>query len=350
MRTFVRKLDPSDPDPEILRKAGRILEGGGLVAFPTETVYGLGANALDPEAAAKIYTAKGRPSDNPLIVHIADPGSLSRIAKKVPDTAYALIRKYWPGPLTLIFEKTEAVPDRTSGGLSTVAVRMPDHPVALALIREAGGYVAAPSANASGRPSPTDGGHVLEDLNGKIDLILDAGPVSIGIESTIVDFTEEIPTVLRPGYITLPMLEEAIGLVRLDPGILTPDETVRPKAPGMRYRHYAPKADLILLEGTQEAVTAAIRKEIGSAKAEGKRTGVLCTKEHRSLYGADVVRSLGERENEDELTAHLYECLRSFDRDGVDVIYSEWFETPRLGMAILNRLKKAAGYRILKAD
>ena len=233
------KLVKIENNPQVFREAGDILKAGGLVAFPTETVYGLGGNALDASAAKKIYAAKGRPSDNPLIVHVADTKSLYELASFVPDNAKKLADRFWPGPLTMILPKKESVPDGTTGGLKTVAVRMPDHPAALELIRTSGVYIAAPSANTSGRPSPTCAEHVMEDLDGKIEMILDGGTVGIGIESTIVDLTGDIPVILRPGYITKQMLEEVIGEVTVDPAVLSrhPDPGLKPKAPGMKYKH-----------------------------------------------------------------------------------------------------------------
>ena len=231
----------SGVDREGMDQAGEIIKKGGLVAFPTETVYGLGANALDADASAKIYAAKGRPSDNPLIVHIADFSALDFIVKEIPESARKLAEAFWPGPLTMIFRKKETVPYGTTGGLETVAVRMPDHPVALALIRAGGGYIAAPSANTSGRPSPTKASHVADDMNGKIDVIIDGGDVGIGLESTIVDLTVPQPMILRPGYITKEMLEDVLTCVEEDCTMMRDDSGQAPKAPGMKYRHYAPK-------------------------------------------------------------------------------------------------------------
>ena len=252
MKTIVKKIADNfgNQNQEIIT-AGKIIKEGGLVAFPTETVYGLGADALNPTASRKIYAAKGRPSDNPLIIHIADIKDLENIALHIPVNARQLAEKFWPGPLTMIFEKQEIVPKETTGGLDTVAVRMPAHPVALGLIRAAGGYIAAPSANTSGKPSPTLAEHVAQDLNGRIPMILDGGAVQIGIESTIVDFSGEIPMILRPGYITLDMIQKVIGEIQMDPGLGMEDPSAPPKAPGMKYKHYAPKAELIDRKSTR---------------------------------------------------------------------------------------------------
>ena len=324
-----------------LEMASKIWKDGGLVAFPTETVYGLGANGLDEQAAVKIYAAKGRPSDNPLIVHIAEYEDLKKVAVNIPAETDMLAAHFWPGPLTMIFEKSSAVPYETTGGLESVAVRMPSHPVAMALIKEGGGYVAAPSANTSGRPSPTQAPHVREDLEGKIDMIIDGGSVGIGLESTIVDFTEAEPVILRPGYINQEMIEKVIGKVKMDKGLLITDEKVRPKAPGMKYRHYAPKADLKIVEGPMEKVIAYINEKA----SEKKRPGIICTEETRSRYLYGDVKCIGSRTDENAIASHLFAILREFDEDGVDAIYSESFESPGLGQAIMNRLLKAAGHQ-----
>lgn len=344
--TKIYQIDKNKIDKEKMHEAGQLLMAGELVAFPTETVYGLGGNALDASASRKIYAAKGRPSDNPLIVHIADWDSLARITANIPEKAKKLADVYWPGPLTMIFSKSDAVPLETTGGLDSVAVRMPNHPVALELIRQGGGYVAAPSANTSGRPSPTEAKHVAEDLDGKIAMILDGGNVGIGLESTIVDFTEEIATILRPGAINLDMLSEVLGEVRMDPGLQQENEHVRPKAPGMRYRHYAPKAQLTIVEGDTEAVIEKINALTEEA-ADGKKVGIISTDETYHRYKNGIIKSIGSRQEEESIAQHLYGILRDFDEEDVDYIYSESFETPKLGMAIMNRLLKAAGHKII---
>ena len=347
MKTKIILIDPDHIDEQAIGEAGEIIKRGGLVAFPTETVYGLGGDALNPEASKKIYASKGRPSDNPLIVHIADPDHLFPIAEEVPEKAKLLASKWWPGPLTMIFRKTKLVPYETSGGLDTVAVRFPNHPVALALIRASGGYIAAPSANTSGRPSPTTARHVAEDLDGRIDMILDGGEVRIGLESTIVDFTEEVPVILRPGYINQKMLEEILGEVRMDPGLQSENEHIRPKAPGMRYRHYAPKAELTIVEGKRDDVVRKINELTASAISENKKVGVIATEETASLYPMGDIRNIGSRADDKEIARNLYSVLRDFDEDQADVIFSESFETPRMGQAIMNRLLKAAGHKVI---
>ena len=335
-------------DQKVIEEAGSILKRGGLVAFPTETVYGLGGNALDEQAAEKIYAAKGRPSDNPLIVHIAEFGALEQIAAEIPKEAKKLADAFWPGPLTMIFRKTDKVPKGTTGGLDTVAVRMPDHPVALALIRAAGGYVAAPSANLSGRPSPTCAAHVQEDLDGRIEMILDGGDVGIGLESTIVDLSEGTPMILRPGYINQQMLENVIGKTEIDRAILSDDSGIKPKAPGMKYRHYAPKASLTIIEGAQDKVIRRINELLEEGEKKGERIGVIASAESAACYQGGVVRTIGSRSDELSTSRHLFGILRDFDTLAVDRIYSESFETPQMGQAIMNRLMKAAGHQVLE--
>ena len=349
METEYIKLDSASPDSEVIGRAGDILKRGGLVAFPTETVYGLGGDALNTEAARKIYEAKGRPSNNPLIVHIADMEHLEAIAAEIPEKARKLAAVWWPGPLTMIFNKKDIVPDATSGGLPTVAVRMPNHPIALELIRAAGGYIAAPSANTSGRPSPTIAEHVREDLDGKIDMILDGGEVRIGLESTIVDFTDEIPMLLRPGYINMEKLEEILGEVLIDPAILDENASrnIRPKAPGMMYRHYAPKAQLTIVEGGEKEVVDRILELAAQSSREGKSVGIIAADETAEFYKDYDVKNIGSRETDKEIARRLFRVLREFDDEGTDVILSESFETPRMGQAIMNRLLKAAGHRVI---
>ena len=336
--------------PEGIARAGEILKSGGLVAFPTETVYGLGANALDEAAAAQIYAAKGRPSDNPLIVHIADIEALEGIVEKVPEDARRLAEAFWPGPLTMIFRKNPRVPYGTTGGLDTVAVRMPSDPIARALIRLAGVPVAAPSANRSGRPSPTTADHVWQDMAGRIEMIIDGGPVGIGVESTIVDVSEAKPVILRPGVITKAMMEMVIGPLDVDQAVISPDSGIKPKAPGMKYRHYAPKAELTVVEGETEAVITAVNRLTEEAEAERKKVGIIATDETIGRYEKGLVRSLGVRSHEDEISMHLFEVLRSFDETDVDCIYSESFEDAAIGQAIMNRLLKAAGHRVIKVQ
>lgn len=336
--------------PAIIR-AGEIIKKGGLVAFPTETVYGLGANALQPDAAKKIYQAKGRPSDNPLIIHISEKADLDDLVLDISAEAEQLMNAFWPGPMTLIFTKKEAVPYETTGGLDTVAVRMPDHPIARALIKSAGVPIAAPSANTSGRPSPTTAEHVCEDLKGKVDMILDGGMVGIGIESTIIDMSGTVPVLLRPGAVTVRMITEIISNLQIDHGILEPMKAgEHPKAPGMKYKHYAPKAELTLVEGEPDQVVAAIKRLAVDKQKSGFRVGIICTEETKARYREGEIRSIGFRSRPETIAAHLFYVLREFDHLNVDYIYSESFADDELGFAIMNRLMKAAGYHVIQAE
>ena len=375
--------DAAHPKEEELREAAQILQQGGLVAFPTETVYGLGGNALDETAAKRIYAAKGRPSDNPLIAHISSMEELLPLVSRIPEAGRRLAERFWPGPLTMIFPKSEQVPFSTTGGLDTVAVRMPSDPVAMKLIRMAGVPVAAPSANTSGRPSPTTADHVWEDLNGKIEMIVDGGAVGIGVESTIVDVTGPVPVILRPGFITLEMLQEMFDQVKIDPAILGPmADGVRPKAPGMKYKHYAPLGQLTLVELKEETKKAlhtpgssqwqeveeaaqkrgsslehadlesiymALQTDKLAAEKEkqGAKTGVICTEETEKFYETKLKGRIGQRAQADTVAHNLYRVLRDFDDLQVEYIYSESFAGDHLGQAIMNRLNKAAGYHII---
>ena len=350
IKTILATVDAQMPQKQIIEQAGQILKQGGLVAFPTETVYGLGANGLDADACKKIYQAKGRPSDNPLILHIAKKQSLYEIVKQVPQKAEKLIDAFWPGPLTMIFQKKDCVPYEITGGFDTVAVRFPAHAVAQNVIEAAGVPIAAPSANVSGKPSPTRASHVLFDLDGKIDMILDGGSTQVGLESTIIDVSVQIPVLLRPGAVTKEMIEEVIGKIEIDPAILSQsDENCLPKAPGMKYTHYAPKANVILVQGQD---LAAVQKRIKELVKEdlrlGKEVGILATDQTKSAYGDGIVLSLGNRENPQEMGANLFKHLRKFDFLGIEVVYSETVAETGEGMAIMNRLKKAAGYQIIQ--
>lgn len=346
MKTRIIQVDEKNIDKEVIREAGGIIRSGGLVAFPTETVYGLGGDALNPASSRKIYEAKGRPSDNPLIVHIARWEALAAIVKRVPEEAVKLARDYWPGPLTMILEKSDLVPKETTGGLDTVAVRMPSHKTALDFIEAAGGYVAAPSANRSGRPSPTVARYVIQDLNGRIEMILDGGDVELGLESTIVDLTAQMPTILRPGYVTRQMLEQTLGGVEEDVTILRADSGQAPKAPGMKYRHYAPKGELTIITGPERKVVDYINIQLDQWRAGNKKTGVIAADATMGAYRADVCKNAGSRLDESAMARQLYRILREFDDEGVEIIYSESFEGSGVGQAVMNRLLKAAGHRV----
>lgn len=350
METVVKKLDRRNLKKEDFTEAVRILRSGGLVAFPTETVYGLGGNALDKSAAAKIYAAKGRPSDNPLIVHIAEKQALSELAKDVPVVVWELADRFWPGPLTMILKKSAVVPDGTTGGLPTVAVRMPSDAIARMLIQESGLYIAAPSANASGRPSTTRAEHVYEDLAGRIELILDGGDAKIGLESTILDLSGEKPMILRPGFLSREDLLPVLPEVEYDPAVLakTAQKDIVAKAPGMKYRHYAPRGSLVIYEGGPEAVIAAINRAVKEKEREGRSCAVLTTEESRARYTCQNVKSVGLREREETIAARLFDVLRSFDEENVEYIFSESFAAGHMGAAIMNRLLKAAGYQVMK--
>lgn len=346
METRVVRMTEEQIDMELIREAGKIIRDGGLVAFPTETVYGLGGDALNPLSSRKIYAAKGRPSDNPLIVHIADQQALSSIVGEIPGNAWKLAERFWPGPLTMILHKSDRVPRETTGGLDTVAVRMPANRIAQEMIRAAGGYVAAPSANRSGRPSPTVARYVAEDLAGRVEMIIDGGDVEIGLESTIVDLTSDRPMVLRPGYITRQDLENVLSEVEEDRTLMEADAGQAPKAPGMKYRHYAPKGEMTVVKGVEEQVVSYINERCRECRDAGRRTGVIATDETLSGYCADVCRSVGCRHDEEAIARELYRILREFDDEAVEVIYAEAFDDYGIGRAIMNRLLKAAGHRV----
>lgn len=347
MKTKTEKIENIQHNKDIISEAGSILKKGGLVAFPTETVYGLGADALNEKAAEKIYAAKGRPSDNPLIIHITHMEALKKIVKNIPKEAYAVASRYWPGPLTMIFDKSDIVPYGTTGGLDTVAVRMPDHEIARAVIDAGGGYIAAPSANTSGRPSPTKAEHVMEDMEGKIDMIVDGGPVDIGVESTILDLTVTPPMILRPGAVTREMLEEILGTVAEDRAMLGDDKEKAPKAPGMKYRHYAPKAELTVVEGAVDRAAEKISRLAAEKMKEGYRVGIIGTEETVGNYRHGIVKCVGTRQDEATVASHLYEILREFDGEDVEYIFSESFSGDGIGDAVMNRLLKAAGHHII---
>ncbi len=347
MTTEYVVLNEETPDPAVIERAGQIIKNGGLVAFPTETVYGLGGDALNPASSKKIYAAKGRPSDNPLIVHVCRFEDIGPIVREIPPQAVRLAEAFWPGPLTMIFHKNDRVPAETTGGLDTVAIRFPSNMIAQALIKASGGYIAAPSANRSGRPSPTLARYCMEDLDGRVEMVIDGGQVGIGLESTIIDLTEEEPVILRPGFITQKKLAQVLGNVDVDRTIITPDSGIAPKAPGMKYRHYAPKGELVILEGSRGNVVAEINKAAAKDRENGIRSGVICTDETRDMYSADCVKSAGARGDEESIARELFRILREFDDENVGHIYSESFREGDLGQAIMNRLMKAAGHKVI---
>lgn len=350
MDTKIITIDRKNPDKALLQEAGQLLKEGALVVFPTETVYGLGGDGMKATAAARIYEAKGRPSDNPLILHIADISALDVLAVEVPELAYKMADKFWPGPLTMILKKSAAVPYATTGGLDTVAIRMPSDEIAREIIRASGTYIAAPSANLSGRPSPTKAEHVIEDLSGRVEMIVDGGNSDIGLESSIIDLSGEVPLILRPGYITKEDFEQIVSEVEYDSAVLAtkPQESVVAKAPGMKYRHYAPKGQITIVEGESCSVIEKINSMVAEQQAKGVRVAVLCAEETKEKYHCEHVFSLGSLKSDKEISAHLFAALRSFDTEQMEVIYSESFENTRLAGAIMNRLRKAAGYQTIQ--
>lgn len=326
-------------DPEEIKRAAEIIKAGGTVAFPTETVYGLGANALDGEAVAKIFYAKGRPADNPLIVHISSRRMLNIVAKDIPVLAFKLMGAFWPGALTIILKRNEGVPDITTGGLDTVAVRMPDHDIALSLIREAGVPIAAPSANISGMPSPTKAEHVIKDMEGMIDAVIAGDECRLGVESTVIDLTVTPPALLRPGGLNI---EEIIGIIG-EVNMLK--ESV--KSPGMRYTHYSPKTKLILVEGERRSVLGKINRLIHEYRKQGLKTGVIVSRESAPDIECDAKYILGSIDDMKKVASRLFSGLRFLDEAGVDVGIAEGvFPEKREGIAIMNRLRKAAWERI----
>jgi len=347
MNSKVILLDEDKIDEAEIVLAGKVIRKGGLVAFPTETVYGLGANALDSNAVRRIFEAKGRPQDNPLIIHISD-FNIKPYAKDIPEIAVKLMEKFWPGPLTLIFNKTKMVPEVTSGGLSTIGIRMPSNVIARELIKASKVPIAAPSANISGRPSPTEVSRCIEDLNGKVDIILGGGSCEVGLESTIVDCTVNPPCILRPGGITLEMLKKIEPLIYMDPAIMKkPKADLKPKAPGMKYRHYAPNASMKIIQGDIEKTIAKINEIVQNNIGEKIRIGILATDETKDKYEQGIVISLGSRNNVSSIGKNLFEALRSLDDQNVNLILAEAFEEDEIGTAIMNRMRKSAGFDII---
>ena len=349
----------SEEDLCKLDEAAGIMKHGGLVAFPTETVYGLGGDAMQKEAAKRIYAAKGRPSDNPLIVHICRLSQLDDLVSYISPAARKLAEKYWPGPLTMVFPKAQGVPDETTGGLDTVAVRFPVHPAAMELIARSGTVIAAPSANISGRPSTTAAAHCIEDLTGRVDAIVDGGDCEIGLESTILDVSTEVPQLLRPGAVTTEMIEETLGLkLTEDAAIKGPlADGVRPKAPGMKYRHYAPKAQMLLVEsGDDEALADKLAELVFEHLDKKERAALLCSEEclaavrarHPEITGRAVVKSTGSRSNEAGMAHLLFELLREMDTEQVEFIAAEGYSEEQIGKALMNRMKKAAAWQIIR--
>ena len=350
MKTLLLKVNSENPDPAKIQVAAEIIQRGGLVAFPTETVYGLGADALNPVAVVALFEAKKRPLDNPPIVHVADPAEVYELVAEMPRKAQLLMAKFWPGPLTLIFKHSDIVPKETVTGLNTVAIRMPKHKVALELIKQSRCPIAAPSANLAGKPSPTTAQHVYEDLNGRIDAIIDGGATNIGVESTVVDVSVDPPMLLRPGGTPFEALKKVLGDLTLHPFVNAEQELSLKeiRSPGMRHKHYAPKAEVILVEGKVPAVIAKVKELAESYKLKEAKVGILATDETQTSYQADIVKSLGSRSNLATVAKNLFRLLREVDSENVDVIIAEGVSSEGLGLAVMNRLRKASAYRIIK--
>lgn len=348
METKVAIIKDINTDIRFIEEAGKVIRNGGTVAFPTETVYGLGANALDDEAVRKIFIAKGRPQDNPLIIHVSTK-EISELVKDVPEVAQKIIDKFWPGPLTVILEKKDIIPNVTSANLNTIGIRMPNSEIALKLIELAERPIAAPSANISGRPSPTEVERCVEDLNGRVDYIIGGESSDIGVESTIVDCTVNPPLVLRPGGITLEMLKEINPEIELDKALKSkPNDDFKPKAPGMKYKHYAPNAHLKIIKGKNEKTIEIINEIVDNYIEKGNDVAILTTNENLNKFNNGKVISLGSENDLKEIAKNLFEALRKCDDLGVQYILCQGFEENGVGLAIMNRLNKAAGYDILE--
>ncbi|GAA0177751.1 L-threonylcarbamoyladenylate synthase [Clostridium sediminicola] len=348
METKIVKIDESKIDNEVIIEAGSVFRKGGLVVFPTETVYGLGANALDEDAVKKIFIAKGRPQDNPLIIHVAST-NVESLVDDIPIIAKKMMKELWPGPLTIILKKSQKVPYTTSAGLETVGIRMPSNTIARKLIEEANVPIAAPSANLSGKPSPTTLESCVEDLNGRVNFIIGGDISEVGLESTIVDCTVDPPCILRPGAITLERLQKIDSRVYIDPALINkPKENIKPKAPGMKYRHYAPKAPLKIVKGELEETVSYINECTSLNVQRGMRVGIIACEETKYEYTSGIIKSLGKRANLNEISQNLFSVLRSFNNENVDLIFAESYEEEGIGIAIMNRLKKAAGYDIIE--
>lgn len=340
-------VDRENPDKKKIRIAAAVIKRGGLVAFPTETVYGLGANTFDTEAVARIFQAKNRPYDNPTIVHISETSDVYKLAREVPDVVEELARKFWPGPLTLLLKKADHVPRPRSPG--EITLRMPNNKVALALISESNVPISAPSANISGGVSPTTAQHVYNDLAGRIEIILDGGPCEIGVESTVLDLTSPVPMILRPGGITLEDLKAVLGEVGVHPVAKAETKVeVEARAPGMKYKHYAPKAEVILVEGNMQNMAKKISELANTKTKNGLKVGIMATAETAHFYTHRNIRIVGSREDLTTIARNLFEVLRAFDEDGVNIIIAEGVVTKEIGLAIMNRLRKSAGFNIVR--
>lgn len=346
MNTKVIKIDNTNIDDILIQEAASLIKAGKLVAFPTETVYGLGANGLDENAVINIFNAKGRPQDNPLILHISNMDQLDTLVREIPEVAYECMRRFWPGPLTILFNKSDLVPNIITAGLSTVAIRMPNHPIALKLIGYSNTPIAAPSANLSGKPSPTTASHVIMDLLHKVDMIIDGGSTGVGLESTVLDLSGNQPMILRPGAITMEDLIPFIPNIKQDIATMKEGENIVPKSPGQKYRHYAPKADMIVYTGDIEKVIETIKEKTIYYMNKGLNVGIMATEETKDKYIQGTVLVVGSREKKETIAANLFNTIRAFDQRQVDIILSEGVEEDHIGMAIMNRMMKASGGKV----
>lgn len=346
VKTKVVKVDPENIDLNIIKEAAEIINKGGIVVFPTETVYGIGADALNDEAVEKIFKAKGRPQDNPLIVHIAEFEDLYKLAKTIPENAKKLADKFWPGPLTMIFYKKDILSHKITANLNTAAIRLPSNKIALALIKESKKPIAAPSANLSGKPSPTEASHVIEDLMGKVDMIIDGGSTDIGLESSVVDMTSDIPMILRPGGVTKEDIISILNECEYDPAIIKSNEKIIPKSPGQKYRHYSPKAKVILYKGNLEKIAKRINEDYEKYKSQGYNVGIMSTVQTENQYLGKQTILCGDRTKPLSISSNLFRILRDFDHMGADIILAEAVEEIGLGKAIMNRLGKASSETI----
>lgn len=348
MKTKTIKIDVKNIRKKDIKMASKIIKDGGVVAFPTETVYGLGANGLDEVAVKKIFKAKGRPADNPLILHVCSIEQVKMLVEYIPGIAVVCMQRFWPGPLTILLKRSKLVPDIVTAGLETVAIRMPRHEIALKLIEESNTPIAAPSANISGRPSPTSFSHVVEDMMGKVDMIIDGENTGIGLESTVLDLSVEIPMILRPGGITLEELKKIIPNVVVDPSIENINDNLTPKSPGQKYKHYAPKSEMIVFTGEIDDIVSEINTRKLEYIEKNKKVGIMCTDETVNLYENGIVISLGSRNEQQIIAKNLFRALRIFDEKGVDIILAEGTDVSNLGSAIMNRMIKASSGKIVK--
>ncbi len=352
METKIIQIDGENIDNDLMKEAAKIIKSGGLVAFPTETVYGLGANGLDQEAVKKIFIAKGRPQDNPLILHVHSIDQVKELVDDIPDLAKKCMKEFWPGPLTILLKRSNKVLDVITAGLQTVAIRMPENNIALDLIKLSKTPIAAPSANTSGRPSPTSAKHVVEDLSGKVDMIIDGGSTGIGLESTVLDLSTDIPMILRPGGVTEEDLRKIIPNIAIDSSIIKSDDNIIPKSPGQKYRHYAPKSEMLLFSGEVNGIVKSITAYTKENIRAGKSVGIMCTdetKEYYTEYGEDAkIISLGSREDVNTIAHNLFDTIRLFDQAKVDIILAEGVDLSDIGLAIMNRMMKAASGNVIK--